>query len=132
MNVNDSKALARIVKIVAVVIVLAICGFNCYYTIGEQEQAVVTTFGRPEAVSEPGLHFKIPFIQKITKVDTTIKGLTIGYDAKTDWAIEEESLMITSDYNFVNVDFYLEYKVNDPIKALYASKNPVAILKNSI
>ena len=130
MNVNDSKALARIVKIVAVVIVLAICGFNCYYTIGEQEQAVVTTFGRPEAVSEPGLHFKIPFIQKITKVDTTIKGLTIGYDAKTDWAIEEESLMITSDYNFVNVDFYLEYKVNDPIKALYASKNPVAILKN--
>lgn len=130
MNVNDSKALARIVKIVAVVIVLAICGFNCYYTIGEQEQAVVTTFGRPEAVSEPGLHFKIPFIQKITKVDTTIKGLTIGYDAKTDWPIEEESLMITSDYNFVNVDFYLEYKVSDPIKALYASKNPVAILKN--
>ncbi|MBE5950800.1 MAG: FtsH protease activity modulator HflK [Lachnospiraceae bacterium] len=130
MNVNDSKALMRIVKIVAVVVVVAIFGFNCYYTIGEQEQAVVTTFGRPEAVSEPGLHFKIPFIQKITKVDTTIKGLTIGYDAKTEWPIEEESLMITSDYNFVNVDFYLEYKVSDPIKALYASKNPVAILKN--
>lgn len=38
--------------------------------------------------------------------------------------------MITSDYNFVNVDFFLEYKVSDPIKALYASKNPVAILKS--
>ena len=77
MKANDSKAVTRIVKIVAVIIVAAIFGFNCYYTIGEQEQAVVTTFGRPEAVSEPGLHFKIPFIQKVTKVDTTIKGLTI-------------------------------------------------------
>ena len=38
--------------------------------------------------------------------------------------------MITSDYNFVNVDFFLEYKVSDPIKALYASENPVLILKN--
>lgn len=130
MNSNDTKALKRYVKIAVLVIVVAVLGFNSYYTIGEQEQAVVTTFGKPEAVSEPGLQFKIPFIQKVTKVDTTIKGLTIGYDAKTNYTIEEESLMITSDYNFVNVDFYLEYKVNDPIKALYASKNPVAILKN--
>ena len=130
MNANDTKKLMRVVKIAVAVFVIAIFGFNCYYTIGEQEQAVVTTFGNPEAVSEPGLHFKIPFIQKVTKVDTTIKGLSIGYDLKTDYPIEEESLMITSDYNFVNVDFYLEYKVNDPIKALYASQNPVAILKN--
>jgi len=130
MNANDSKTVIRFVKIAAVIIVAAILGFNCYYTIGEQEQAVVTTFGRPEAVSEPGLHFKIPFIQKVTKVDTTIKGLSIGYDAKTNYPIEDESLMITLDYNFVNVDFYLEYKVNDPVKALYASKNPVSILKN--
>ena len=38
--------------------------------------------------------------------------------------------MITSDYNFVNVDFYVEYKVSDPVKALYASEKPVEILKN--
>ena len=130
MNANDTKKLMRVVKWAVVILVIAVLGFNCYYTIGEQEQAVVTTFGNPEAVSEPGLHFKVPFIQKVTKVDTTIKGLTIGYDAKTNYTIESESLMITSDYNFVNVDFYLEYKVNDPIKALYASKNPVDILKN--
>ena len=37
---------------------------------------------------------------------------------------EEESLMITSDYNFVNVDFFVEYKVADPVKAVYASEDP--------
>ena len=112
------------------VLAVLILGFNGFYTIGEQEQAVVTTFGKAEAVSTPGLHFKIPFIQRVKKVDTTIKGLSIGYDLNTNMAIEEESLMITSDYNFVNVDFFLEYKVSDPIKALYASENPVLILKN--
>ena len=38
--------------------------------------------------------------------------------------------MITRDYNFVNVDFYIEYKVSDPVKAVYASKDPVQILQN--
>ena len=130
MNQNDAKSVVRVVKIVAVILVLLILGFNSYYTIGEQEQAVVTTFGKPEKEDSPGLHFKIPFIQKVTKVDTTIKGLAIGYDMDSNMSKEEESLMITSDYNFVNVDFFLEYKVSDPIKALYASENPVLILKN--
>lgn len=38
--------------------------------------------------------------------------------------------MITSDFNFVNVDFYVEYKVSDPIKYLYNSQMPEEILKN--
>lgn len=127
---NDVKAIGRIAKIAVAVVLILIFGLNCYYTIGEQEQAVVTTFGNPTAVSTPGLHFKIPFIQRVRKVDTTIKGISIGYDINTNISKEEESLMITSDYNFVNVDFFLEYKVSDPIKALYASENPVTILKN--
>lgn len=127
---DNTKAIVRAVAITVAVLIVVVFGFNCYYTIGEQEQAVVTTFGTPTAVSTPGLHFKIPFIQKVTKVDTTIKGISIGYDLNSNVSREEESLMITSDYNFVNVDFFLEYKVSDPIKALYASKNPVGILKN--
>ena len=130
MNQNGAKAGFRTIGIVVVVLVLLFMGMNCYYTIGEQEQAVITTFGKAEAVSTPGLHFKIPFIQQVNKVDTTIKGLSIGYDVNTGKSVEDESLMITSDYNFVNVDFFLEYKVSDPIKALYASENPVLILKN--
>jgi membrane protease subunit HflK len=63
-------------------------------------------------------------------VDTTIKGLSIGYDMETNEKNELESMMITKDFNFVNVDFFVEYKVSDPVRALYASEEPVIILKN--
>lgn len=38
--------------------------------------------------------------------------------------------MITSDYNFIQVDFYAEYRISDPVKALYASEDPVDVLDN--
>ena len=127
---KTTKAVLKLIGIVAVAIVALIILFSSFYTIKEQEQAVVTTFGKPHAVSEPGLHLKIPFVQKVTKVNTTINGFAVGYDEATGTSIEDESLMITSDYNFVNVDFYVEYKVSDPVKALYASGDPIKILKN--
>ena len=131
MNGNvPAGRIIKIVKIVVIVVVLLLLVSNSMYTINEQEQAVITTFGKASKVSEPGLHFKIPLIQQVTKVDTTIKGFAIGYDETTGESFSEESLMITSDYNFVNVDFFVEYKVIDPIKALYASEQPVVILKN--
>ena len=109
---------------------LVISVFLSMYTIGENEQAVVTTFGTPQTVKTSGLHLKIPFVQKVKKIDTTIKGFAIGYNTETSESIERESLMITKDYNFVNVDFYVEYKVSDPIKATYNTQDPVLILKN--
>ena len=118
---------AGLVFLVLVVILMA---SQSTYQIREQEQAVLTTFGKAQAVTTPGLHFKIPFIQNVTKVNTTIKGFSIGYDEVTNEVIESEAIMITSDYNFIDVDFYVEYKVSDPVKALYASEDPVAILKN--
>jgi len=116
--------------IVFLVLVAALLVSQSTYQIREQEQAVLTTFGKAQAVTTPGLHFKIPFIQDVTKVNTTIKGFSIGYDEATDEVIEEEAIMITSDYNFIDVDFYVEYKVSDPVKAIYASEDPALILKN--
>ena len=130
MNAADTAKIMKIAKIVLLVLAVIIVGSQSFYTIGEQEQAVVTTFGQPDCVSEPGLHFKIPFIQKVEMVDTTIKGFAIGYDPATNASVSDEALMITSDYNFVNVDFFVEYKVSDPITVLYASEEPVTILKN--
>lgn len=117
-------------KIVLAVIILFVAGIivsGSFYTIREEEQAVVCTFGSPQAVTTPGLHFKIPFIQTVDKVSTTINGFSIGYNSTGDG---EEAMMITSDYNFLHVDFYAEYRVTDPVKALYASEDPVEILKN--
>jgi len=123
------KVSPGLIKAAIVLAILVLLGLNSFYTINEQEAAVVTTFGVASATTDSGLHFKIPFVQKVQKVDTTIKGFPIGYDAQTNKAIEDESLMITSDFNFVNVDFYIEYRVTDPVKALYASENYEAILK---
>ncbi len=116
------------IKIVVIVLLALILVNASYYTIQEEEQAVVCTFGSPKAVSTPGLHFKIPFIQTVTKVNTTIQGFSIGYDDVDNST--PDSLMITSDYNFIFVDFYAEYRVTDPVKALYASQDPADILNN--
>ena len=113
-------------------IVIMILALNSTYQINEQEQAVLVTLGKPQSVTDSGLHFKIPFIQKVIKVDTTIHGFTMGYNTDADGYVldTDESLMITSDYNFVNVDFFVEHKVTDPVKAVYNSQNPELILKN--
>ncbi len=119
----------NVVKFVVIGVIIGILLLDSFYTINEQEQAVLTTFGVAESVTNPGLHFKIPIVQHVEKVNTTIKGIRIGYDEYGN-SIEDESVMITSDYNFVNVDFYLEYRFSDPIKAVYASDEPEVILKN--
>lgn len=130
VNLRIPSGAGKIIRIVVLLVILMLLAGNSTYTISEQEQAVITTFGTASSVSTPGLHFKIPFIQQVTLVDTTIKGFSIGYNQATGESVEDESLMITSDYNFVNVDFFVEYKVSDPIKALYASEDPINILKN--
>lgn len=121
---GKGKSVAGIIVVIAVVVILV---SGSYYSIQEEEQAVVCTFGSPKAVTTPGLHFKIPFIQTVNKVNTTIQGFSIGYH---DNGEEDDAMMITSDYNFIYVDFYAEYRVTDPVKALYASHNPEEILKN--
>ena len=126
----NPKTIKKVVIALVAIVVVAILISQSFYSVKEQEAAVLLTFGNAETVSEPGLHFKIPFVQQVEKVDTTIQSFAIGYDIDTNAAIEEESLMITSDYNFINVDFYVEYQVSDPVKALYASADPQGILKN--
>lgn len=120
----------KIIGIVILVIVIILLAFNSTYQIREQEQAVLITLGKAQAVTDSGLHFKIPLIQQVKKVNTTIQGFSIGYNIDSNESTENESLMITSDYNFVNVDFFVEYRYSDPVKAVYASKDPVQILRN--
>ncbi len=116
--------LAAVILIIAAALI-----FDSYYTLKDDQYAVITTFGKPHAVSASGLQFKIPFIQSVTKVSKTIQGFPLGYRPDSNENVDDESLMITYDYNFVNVDFYVEYRVTDPIKYLYNSEDPIGILK---
>ncbi len=142
MNQAMFKKVRAIVLAAIITIVVVVLVSGGFYTINEEEQAVITTLGRAEVKTEAGgPYFKIPFIQRVTKVNTKVQGFEMGYRSRTEEeeytdematqeSVEAESLMITSDYNFINVDFYGEFKVSDPVKFLYASENPIGILKN--
>jgi membrane protease subunit HflK len=123
------KRITTIVVAALIVLAALLVVFNSFYELNEDEYAVITTFGKPSVVSTPGLKFKIPFIQKKTIVSKATKGFAIGYDIRTNATIASEAVMITVDYNFVDVDFYVEYRVTDPVKYLYSSEDPVGILK---
>lgn len=129
---NSKKVVNTIITVVIGLFVLTTV-LGSFYTVKETESVVITTFGKASLVDEKGLHFKIPYIQEATSVDTTVKGIEIGYSEDSDgnsYSIEHESVMITSDYNFIDCDFYISYQVTDPIKYLYNSDNPDLILKN--
>ena len=115
-------------EVAAVVLLPAAAG--SFYQIQEQEQAVLVTFGKPKAVTETGLHLKLPLIQQVKKVNTTIQGFPVGYNEADNEVVESESIMITSDYNFIDVDFFVEYRISDPVAYLYASREPEQILRS--
>lgn len=131
---NQGKVnLSRIKKItigVAAGIFAGITASQSIYSLQEDEYAVVQTFGYAQVVETPGIKFKIPYIQNVYKVSKASKQFAVGYNLETDESIDKESFMITSDYNFVNVDFYFEYQITDPIKYFYASEEPEVIVKN--
>ena len=125
----QGKLLRILIPIIVIVVLVGVAFFNSFYELNEDEFAVITTFGKPSVVSTPGLKLKLPIIQQKTIVSKATHGLTIGYDQRSGNSIASESVMITVDYNFVNVDFYVEYRVTDPVKYLYHSADPVGILK---
>ncbi len=103
-----------------------------FYQVKEQEQAILTMFGKVVRVDTAGLYFKIPFVQSAHLIDMTTHGIGIGYTIKDgqNITVDDEGVMITSDFNFVDIDFYLEYKVSDPVAAYYNSEEPELIMKN--
>ena len=134
VNLNG---LGKKILIAAIVLVLAVGIFSCFYTVDDKQQAVVTTFGKVSDITNAGLHFKLPFgIQQVQKVDVNVyQKIELGYDSNLNGGMTSktsESTMITGDYNIVNVDFFVEYKISDPVAYLYSSNNPEMILRNLI
>ena len=135
---GGGKKLFRAILTVVIVAVLAIAAGTCFYTVDDKQQAVVTTFGKVTGIHDAGVHFKLPLgIQQVEKVNVNVyQKIELGYRTdsySSDYkSVEEESTMITGDYNIVNVDFFVEYKISDPVRFLYASDDPQLILRNLI
>ena len=129
MNTTTARRVKVILIAVFGVLAALLLAFSAVFFTTEDQYAVITTLGKPSLVEHSGLHFISPLIQDKTIISKNIHGIEIGYNSDTAETIESESVMITVDYNFVDVDFYVEWKVTDPIKYLYASDDPESILK---
>ena len=132
----DFRRAGRTALLVAVLLVLVALAGTCFYTVDDKQQAVVTTFGKVTDITDAGVHFKLPFgIQQVEKVDVNVyQKIELGYSSSGNpyEVNESESTMITGDYNIVNVDFFVEYKISDPVQYLYSSNDPELILRNLI
>lgn len=136
---SGGKKVKRLILAALALVFVLVIASTCWYTVDDKQQAVVTTFGKVTDVTGAGVHFKLPFgIQKAHKVNVNVyQKLELGYRNDTSSAegydvIESECKMITGDYNIVNVEFFVEYKVSNPERYLFGSYEPEEILRNLI
>ena len=92
--------------ILPIIIVLAATVFFSVFIVKEINQAIVLQFGDPrDVVSDPGLHFKLPFVQNVVRLDKRILAYNGG---------QEE--IIASDQKRLVVDTYTRFKIVDPLE----------------
>ena len=104
------------------------------YSIGPDEVGVIQRFGKYIGLSSPGLHAKIPFgiervtpikVEKIFKEEFGVRTLQPG--VRTEYSPKQyldESLMLTGDLNILDVRWIVQFKIKDPVKLLFAVRNP--------
>ena len=110
----------KILSIAVIAIIFFLVIGRPFYTVDETEQVIITQFGRPigNAITDPGLHFKVPFIQKTS------------YFAKNllEWDGDPGQIP-TKDKTFIWVDTFARWRIIDPLKFYKAVNNEMAAQK---
>lgn len=118
------------------VVILALIGvmalFSSFFTVETEEVGVVTRFGEYIREARPGLNFKIPFIDDVQFVPvqrqlkqefgyrTTSSGVNSNFRKS---GFEDESLMLTGDLNLADVEWVVQYRINNPYNYLFKVRN---------
>jgi membrane protease subunit HflK len=135
---KGAKNLSGPVLIIAIILVIILVS-NIFYTISPNEVGVVLRFGKYVRTTEPGLHFKIPFIENVTPIKTKYvykqefgyrtaqAGLRTRYSQRS---YSSESLMLTGDLNVLDLEWIVQFRVKDPYKILYNIRNPERTLRD--
>jgi membrane protease subunit HflC len=101
--------------IIIVIFAFIILATQAFYKVEQTESALVVELGKPRrSVTEPGLHFKTPFIQQVIKFENRL----LIYDASP-------SVIITKDKKNLVVDNYAKWKVIDPLKYYQTVRNEI-------
>lgn len=95
---------ASIPLAIMVVVLAAFLGLSSAYTVSETEQVIITQFGKPvgDPISDAGLHFKIPFIQEVTRIEKRI----LEWDGRPNE-------MPTKDKTYIVVDTFGRWRIKD-------------------
>ena len=114
-------------------LILAVTMFSSVYSVQPDEAGLVLQFGRFSRVTSPGLHFLLPFMERVIKVPverqlkqefgfrTSVAGVRSQY-ANRDFS--DESAMLTGDLNVAAVEWIVQYKIKDPRAFLFNVRNP--------
>jgi membrane protease subunit HflK len=121
-----------IVILIVVVLLAVILLWTAWFTVQPEETGVVQRFGKVVRTAGPGLHFKLPYgIETIRTVPTArvLKeefgfrttairpGRRTQYGGKQDYTVE--SLMLTGDLNVIDVQWIIQYRIEDPVRFLF-------------
>lgn len=101
------KAKISLAAALAVLIVVFLVLSGAFYTVRETEQIIITQFGKPigDPVVDAGLHFKIPFVQDVNRIDKRI----LEWDG-------QRSEMPTKDKLYISVDTFGRWRITDPLE----------------
>ncbi len=101
-----------VLLLLALVILGSVAGCGLF-TVYETEQALVMQYGNPKrVVKEPGLHWKIPFLQQVTYFDARILNLDVPAQE-----------VIASDQKRLEVDAFARYRIIDPLRVYQTVRN---------
>ena len=101
-----AKALSTI--LILVIIVGAIVGSQALFVVDQTQFGVVTRFGEIQrTLREPGLKVKVPFIESVNRFDKRLLRIDVPTESMPD-----------KDQQFLEIDAYVRYRINDPRKFL--------------
>lgn len=116
----------------ALVVLALILLWSSWFTVQPEETGVVQRFGAVHRTVGPGLHFKLPYgIETIRLVPTArVLKEEFGFRAaatspgqRTQYvdsrAFKDESLMLTGDLNVIDVQWIVQYRIEDPVRYLF-------------
>lgn len=132
--VGPSNPLASIGKLLAIALVIIVLQgvYSSFFKIAPSEVGVVLRLGEYSRTTPSGLHFKIPYIDKLYKVDVeNIRKEEFGFRSRFPGqqatfdrhGYDMESLMLTADKNVINVAWIVQYRVADPYAYLFKVAN---------
>lgn len=129
-------------KILAVVVVIVLiqAAMSAFYTIKPGEVGVILRFGKYTKATGSGLHFKMPYIDRLIKVDVeTIRKEEFGYRTRSTTignsfdrrGLDNESLMLTGDQGVIEVAWIVQYKVDNPEDFLFKVRDVPKALRDA-